>query len=249
MRITVLGGSGAWPVGGLPCTGHLVEHEGFRLVVDLGYAALPQLMGRTAPELIDAALFSHGHPDHCADLHPLLRARVLRAAPAPPLPLHAPPGSLHRVLALDDPGTVDYAYRLHDFLPGSHFEVGPFQIETWSLPHFVPSAGLRLTAGGRVFAYTGDTGPADDIAELARDADLLVAEASYPEVVPPRSAAFLSSASQAGTDAARARVRRLVLTHLMHGSDPAACSRAARQAYAGPIDIAHPGLIIDLGPG
>ena len=247
MRVTVLGGSGAWPVGGLPCTGHLVEHDGFRLVVDLGYAALPQLMKHTAPEQVDAALFSHRHPDHCADLHPLLRARVLRAAPAPPLPVHALPGSLDRVLALDEPGTVDYAYRLHDFLPGSHFEVGPFQVETWALPHFVPSAGLRLTAGGRVFAYTGDTGPSADIPELARDADLLVAEASHPEDVPSSRASFLSSARQAGADAAQAHARRLVLTHLMHGSDPAASTRAARESYGGPVDVASPGLVIDLG--
>jgi ribonuclease BN (tRNA processing enzyme) len=246
MRVVVLGGCGAWPAAGLACAGHLVEHDGFRLVVDLGYATLPRLLEWTAPERVDAALFSHGHPDHCADLHPLLRARALRDDPPAALPLHAPPGALDRVLALDRPGMLDAARVVNDFAPGDAFAIGPFGIETWALPHFMPSAGLRLTAGGRVFAYTGDTGPSDAIADLGRDADLLIAEATYAERVPEAEAPYLSSARQAGANAARAGARRLVLTHLWPGDDPAASVRAAREAYGGPIDVAAPGLVIEL---
>jgi ribonuclease BN (tRNA processing enzyme) len=246
MRITVLGGCGAWPAASQACTGHLVEHDGFQLVMDLGYATLPRLLEWTTPERVDAALFSHGHPDHCADLHPLLRARVLRVVPPGPLPVFTLPGAVDLVLALDGPGTMDDACRLHDFVPGDHFEIGPFRVQTWALPHFVPSAGLRLTAGEQVVAYTGDTGPSADILDLARDADLFIAEASYPEQVPERAARFLSSARQAGTDAARAGAHRLVLTHLGPGSDPEPAVRAARDVYAGPIDVARPGLVVDL---
>jgi ribonuclease BN (tRNA processing enzyme) len=246
VRIVVLGGCGAWPAAGQACVGHLVEHDGFQLVVDLGYATLPRLLEWTPADRVDAALFTHGHPDHCADLHPLLRARALQDEPAAPLPVFAPPSALDRVLALDRPGMLDEAYRLHDFVPGTNFEVGPFRVETRALPHFVLSAGLRLRAGARVVAYTGDTGPSADIAKLARDADLLIAEASYPEHVPLNSAPFLSSARQAGADATRAGARSLLLTHLMAGSDPDASVRAARQAYRGPIEVASPGLVIDL---
>jgi ribonuclease BN (tRNA processing enzyme) len=246
MRVVVLGGCGAWPAAGLACAGHLVEHDGFQLVVDLGYATLPQLLRWTAPERVDAALFSHGHPDHCADLHPLLRARVLRPAPPAALPVFTLPGALDMVLALDGPGRMDEACRLHDFVSGDRFAIGPFQVETWALPHFVPSVGLRLTAGERVIAYTGDTGPSDDVVELARDADLFIAEASYPEQVPGNAARFLSSARQAGADAARAGARRLLLTHLLPGTEPEVAARAARAAYQGPIDVAAPGLVIEL---
>jgi ribonuclease BN (tRNA processing enzyme) len=44
MRLTVLGGCGAWPEAGQACSGFLVEHDGFRLVVDLGYATMPRLL-------------------------------------------------------------------------------------------------------------------------------------------------------------------------------------------------------------
>ena len=246
MRITVLGGCGAWPSAGLACSGFLVEHEGFRLVIDLGYAALPRLLEHTAPHGVDAVLISHGHPDHCADLNPLLRARALDDDPPPALPVFAPPRALDAVLALDRPGMLDASYLLHEFMPGAQFEIGPFEVATRSLPHWVPNAGIRLTAGGRRLAYTGDTGPCPDITDLARDADALIAEATYAEEVPEHSAKYLSSAQQVGQYAAQAHVGRLLLTHLWPGSDPHDFVDAARRAYDGEIMVADSGLVIDL---
>ena len=70
--------------------------------------------------------------------------------------------------------------------------------QTHLLPYWVPNVGLRLAAGEAVLAYTGDCGPSPLIAELARQADLLLAEASYVDLVPEDSRRYLSSASQAG---------------------------------------------------
>jgi ribonuclease BN (tRNA processing enzyme) len=95
-----------------------------------------------------------------------------------------------------------------------------------------------------VFAYTGDTGPSPDIAALASGADPLLAEATYPYEVPAHSAAYLSSAAQAGQHAARAGAGQLVLTHLWPGTDPAVARQAAAAAW--PAEVARPGLVIDL---
>jgi ribonuclease BN (tRNA processing enzyme) len=246
VRITVLGGCGAWPAAGQACSGYLVEHDGFRLLVDPGYAILPRLLERIAAPEVDAVLVSHGHPDHCADLHPLLRARAFGDVPAPPLPVYALPGAVDRVLALD--GTVRDAHAVREFVAGDHFEVGPFRVDTWQLPHSLPNAGLRLAAGGRVLAYTGDTGPSPAIADLARGADLFLAEATYAEEVPADSAGYLSSARQAGEVAARAGAGRLLLTHLLPGTSPAGAEAAARRAYRGEVGVARGGLGADLGP-
>ena len=248
MKVTVLGGCGAWPAAGRACSGYLVEHAGFRLLLDPGYATLPQLLKDTAAEQVDAVLASHGHPDHCADLNPLLRARALSSVPPPALPVHTLPGAMDAVLALDDPGLLAGAYALREFTAGHRFEIGPFQVDTWALPHFVPNAGTRLSAGGRVLAYTGDTGPSPDIAAMARDADLLLAEATVPDRgLSARDAPYLSTARQAGEHAARAGARRLVLTHLWPGADPSAARAAARLAYPADLFVAAPGLVIDLG--
>src|SRR5262249_14106078 len=184
MRLTVLGGCGAWPEAGQACSGFLVEHDGFRLVVDLGYATVPRLLERAAPGQVDAVFISHGHPDHCADLNPLLRARVLREDPAAALPVYALPGALDAVMALDRPETLAGALPLTELSPGGQLEIGPFRAQTYLLPHWVPNVGLRLAAGEAVLAYTGDCGPSPLIAELALQADLLLAEASYVDLIP-----------------------------------------------------------------
>lgn len=246
MRLTVLGGCGAWPDAGQACSGYLVEHHGFRLLVDPGYATLPRLLHRAAADQIDAVFVSHGHPDHCADLNPLLRARALTDTPAAPLPICTPPGAVDAVLALDRRGMLDSAYVLHEFTPGSRLDIGPFGAQTRLLPHTVPNAGLRLTANDQVFAYTGDTGPSRELTELARDADLLLAEASFVDRVPTDAQPYLFSARQAGGLAADAEARHLLLTHLLPGTDPAAALAAASSRYDGPTGVATADLAVEL---
>jgi ribonuclease BN (tRNA processing enzyme) len=246
MRLTVLGGCGAWPEADRACSGYLIEHEGFRLLVDPGYATLPRLLEVTTAEDVDAVFVSHGHPDHCADLNPLLRARVLGAGRPPALPIHALPGALDAVLSLDRPGFLDDAYRLHEFEAGSAFAIGPFAARTTLLPHWVPNAGLRLSAADQTLTYTGDCGPSPALVDLAHDADLLLAEATYLDPVPEDSRAYLTSARHAGRQAQQAGVKRLVLTHLWPGVDRTAVVAEASHEYDGPIDVAVTGLVAEL---
>ncbi|HZN77233.1 MAG TPA: MBL fold metallo-hydrolase [Micromonosporaceae bacterium] len=243
MRLTVLGGCGAWPEANGACSGYLVEHDGFRLLVDVGYATVPRLLGHIAADEVDAVFVSHGHPDHCADLNPLLRARALRDDPLPALPVYALPRALDAVLALDRPGMLDPAYVLREFTAGSQLTIGPFEAETRLLPHFMPNAGIRLRVDGRSIVYTGDTGPTPDVVELARGADLLLAEATHVDDVPRD---FLTNAGQAGRQAATAGVGHLLLTHLWPGTDHDVARAAAGAHYSGPLGVATSGLIIDL---
>jgi ribonuclease BN (tRNA processing enzyme) len=246
VRITVLGGCGAWPAAGQACSGYLVEHDGYHLLIDPGYATLPRLLEHLDAADIDAVLVTHGHPDHCADLNPLLRARVLSDHPPAPLPAYALPGALDAVLALDARmlarrGGVD----VRDVSAGEPFAVGPFSVDARMLPHFVPNAGFRLSADGTVLAYTGDNGPDPGVVELADNADVLIAEATYvDQVSDPTDVGFLSSARDAGIAAASAGSARLVLTHLWPGTDAGASRAAAGAVFAGPIDVARPGLTI-----
>jgi ribonuclease BN (tRNA processing enzyme) len=246
MRLTVLGGCGAYPEAGQACSGYLVEHDGFRLQVDLGYAVVPRLFELISAADVDAVFITHGHPDHCADLNPLLRARVLGGETLPPLPVYALPGALDAVLALDRPGMLADGYVLHELTPGSSLDIGPFGVRTRLLPHSRPNAGVRLAAGGQALSYTGDTGPDDGVVDLARGADLLLAEASFADEVPEDLLGTLSSAHQQGRQAAAAGTGRLLLTHLLPGTDPAAALAAAGQSYRGEVGVATPGLVIEL---
>ena len=62
MRLTVLGGCGAWPEAGQACSGFLVEQDGFRLLVDAGYAILPRLLHLVSAAQLDAVYIATGTP-------------------------------------------------------------------------------------------------------------------------------------------------------------------------------------------
>src|SRR5262249_11346736 len=137
MRLTVLGGCGTWPEAGQACSDYLVEHDDFRLVVDLGYATFPRLLEHTTAAHVDAVLISHGHPDHCADLNPLLRARALADDPVAALPVYALRDTLDAVLALDRPRMYSDAIDQQVIRPEEMLQIGPFRVATRLLPHWL----------------------------------------------------------------------------------------------------------------
>lgn len=244
----MLGGSGAFPLPDAGCSGYVVEESGFRLLIDPGYGTVGELMRRMPVGAVDAVYVSHRHPDHCADLNPLLRARAMsETGSPPPLPIYAPPAALDVVLALDRPGMLDHAYELHEFGIGDEWALGPLRLTTRGLPHFVPNAAVRIEAEGRTLVYTGDGGPSSALVELAEGAGLLVAEATHIEAVPAASHGLLCDARSAGRQAASADVGRLMLTHLWPADDPETARGYAGGEYDGPIQVAGPGVEVDLG--
>jgi ribonuclease BN (tRNA processing enzyme) len=248
MQIIVLGGAGIWPTAEQACSGYLVEDHDYRLLLDPGYATLPKLLERYGVADIDAVFVTHEHPDHCADLSPLLRARVFGATSADTLPLYALAGSLDAVLALDEPTMLKDAYDLNTIGGEDVFEVGPFRVQTAMLPHFVPNAGVRLTTDAGTIVYTGDTGPSRVIVDLALGADVFIAEATYVDDVPLESSNALLGARQAGAYAEESDVRHLLLTHLRPGTVREASIHAAASRFPRDIEVAVPGLVVDIAP-
>jgi len=101
---------------------------------------------------------------------------------------------------------------------------------------------------GRTVLYTGDTRPTESTHEAARDADLLVHEATFGEEERRRAReTFHSTALQAAGLAASAGARRLVLTHLSarYSDDSSSLRREARQAFPG-ARIARDGMLIEI---
>ena len=245
MRLTVIGGSGGYPGEGRPCSGYLVEADGFTLLIDPGYGVATALSIGEWPAF-DAVVVSHAHPDHCADLNPILRARAWADPPLPPLPVYSLRRALDAVLALDRPELLAGSYVLRDVEPDGELSIGPFQVLTAPLPHPRPNLGFRISVDGRSLVYTGDCGPSEALVRLAGNADLLLAEASYAGSVPPEVVGALSSAADVGRQAHASGVRRLVLTHLSPKTDEADAIAEAARSFSGPIAVARPGLVVDV---
>jgi ribonuclease BN (tRNA processing enzyme) len=241
-QVTVLGSCGAYPEPGRACSGFAVEWDGFRLALDLGYATLPRLLSLWPDGALDAVAVTHEHPDHCIDLHGLFRMRLYGARAQPRLPLYSPPGVLDRLSGLEPDVDLTAVFDQHP-LPGT-YQAGPFELTGVPLPHFVPNAGIRLQAGGTSLAYSGDTGPGPSLAELGRDADLFIVEATDREGETRRQVRCLMSSAEAGYWARRAGARRLMITHFWPGNDRPAALAAASAEFHGDVLAAEEGLIV-----
>lgn len=77
MKLTVIGHWGGYPKMGEASSGYLLEHKGFKLLVDCGSAVLSQLQYYLKPTELDAVIVSHYHPDHVADIGVLQHALLI----------------------------------------------------------------------------------------------------------------------------------------------------------------------------
>ena len=259
MRLTIVGCSGSFPGPDSPASCYLVEAEGFRLLIDLGSGAVGAVQRYASLYEIDAVCVSHLHADHCLDLCDYSVARRFHPdGPKPPVPVYAPPHAALRLgLALGASpvaGAGQHADPYHGITETFSFttitpgvmEIGPLRVTAAHMNHPVETFGFRLEHRGRSLAYSADTGPADALVELARDADVLLCEASFVEPAdagaPPLPEALHLTGRQAGQHAARAGVGQLVLTHLVPWNDESRTLDEAGQAFGGPLSLAAPGL-------
>ena len=237
-------GSAPGPDSAASC--YLVEHDGFRLLVDLGSGAFGPLQAVVDPAAIDAVYLSHLHADHCLDVAPfVVWHRYSGRGAGRRLPLFAPAGAARRLaLAYDLAGEpLDDVFDFAVLTPGS-FTIGPFQAATARTAHPIECHAVRLTAGGRSLVYTGDTGPSEDVVQLAFGADALLAEAAHPEG-PGLPDGLHLTGRQAGEHAAAAGVGRLLLTHVPAWVDQIGQLFAASSVFP-ETELVRPGARYDI---
>jgi ribonuclease BN (tRNA processing enzyme) len=267
MSLTVLGCLSGMPAAGQASSGYLVETPAARLLLDCGPGIATALSARGGPESLDAVVISHFHTDHCYDLLPLGKALVRRLLRVPgampddsppvdeddftPVPLYVPRGApalLRRWANLFPIPTLplfDKAFELgfdiREYDPGDIVEVGDCEIALHGLRHAAPNCGTRITTEAGVIAYTGDTGMTDALYGLAKDADVLLAEATL-SIRDDGPHGHLCG-GDGGEVAAAANVGQLVLTHFISTSPSwlAALRSDAADAFSGPIAVAAPG--------
>ncbi len=265
MRLTIVGCSGSLPGPESAASCYLVEAPDatgrvWRVLLDLGSGAFGPLHRHGDPRAIDAVLLSHLHPDHCLDLTALYVS--LRYAPGDrvpgPVAVWGPAGVAERIHRAHDPLSADHGVSdLEDYLafaqwqPGRAVTLGPLTVMAEPVRHPVEAYGLRLTwhppdgAPEVVLGYSGDTDECDGLDDVAVGADVLLCEAACAEDAPV--AGVHLTGRQAGRAAARGGVGRLVLTHVPPWNDPMQTLAGAAGEYSGPIDLAHPGMVLQLG--
>ena len=247
MRLTVIGCSGSFPGPDSPASSYLVEHEGFRLVLDLGNGALGPLQRYAELSAVGAVCLSHLHADHCLDLCGYWVAQTYGPdGPGPRIPVHGPAGTAGRMAQAygleEHPGMTE----AFDFGPGAGHP-GDRAVPRHAGAHEPPGRDIRFPGRGRRpdLAYSADTGESAALVDLARGADLMLCEASFLNG-PDLPAGLHLTARQAAEHAAQAGAGRLILTHLVPWNDRQRTLEEAAPHFPGPLTLATSGLVVDL---
>ena len=254
MHLTVLGCAGSFPSAHSPASSYLVEHGSARLVLDMGNGSISSLQRHVDlddPASLDGVVISHGHVDHCADLGSLYVIRAYHPRVRfPLLPVLGPVGFAQRMAGLYGTSVSALSEAFAFIEVGEEpVRIGPFAIRSCAARHPGPSHCIRVDCQVASLAYSGDTGPNEDLVELAAGVDLAVFEASFVGEGGPLDLHL--TATQAADHARRAGARRLLATHLVAWNDDAQVLAEAQAAFDGPVQLARPGLRLDLsdGPG
>jgi len=193
---------------------------------------------------VDAIFLSHFHLDHCAEIPPFLFATKY------------PGFSRQKRLTLVG-GTgikelfdnMNATFRQTIEMPESSFEIielsdtrkSPFEInsikiQTAKVEHKPESRAFRFTApDGFSLVYSGDTDYSENLIDLSKQADILICESALPdgEKVPGHL-----TPSMAGEIAARANVKKLVLTHFYPECDAYDLKKQCETKFQGTVILA-----------
>lgn len=297
MKITMLGTGAALPD---PDRGQsailLSTDSGRHYLLDCGEGATRQMVrAGVNPADVGVVFLSHLHHDHICDFPYFVISGWMLNRTTSPI-LLGPKGTKNFASHLFEQGAfrADFlarsAYSLRkenlqavrpdvrEIEPGLIYEDEEVRIiagHVEHIPHEICECfGVRVEAEGKVVAFSGDTKPCAGMVELARDADLLIHECTFPQsFIDHRARTGVGTFSHTsplglGLLAREAGARSVVATHFGHfDSTSPVLKRAAgkhlpvelmgphllddvvrdiRRHYEGPLTLARDGMRIDL---
>ncbi|WP_456444540.1 MBL fold metallo-hydrolase [Thiolapillus sp.] len=251
-------------------TGYLLWLDGkARVVVDAGPGTVQNFEASGAQyEDLFLFLFSHFHIDHSSDFPAYVKGgffterrddlliigpdgnEYLPSADEFLTRLFAPRTGLYPYMSafIDGSGayrirakTVPSSYKLLD--ERTVYDRNGIRVKAVSVHHAVlPALAYRVEMAGCVISFTGDmSGRFHTMPDLAKGSDILVAHNAIPEDQTGAGQLLHMKPSYIGSLAARAGVKKLVLTHLMKrsASRKEETLERIREHYQGPVVFAE----------
>ena len=186
VEILFLGSGDAFGSGGRFQTCFHVRAEATQFLIDCGASSLIAMKRfGVDPSSLDIILLSHLHGDHFGGL-PFLILDAQFSRRTRPLVIAGPPGVEARVrdaMEVLFPGSSavqrKFIVQFAELAEGSETVLGPLSVIPYRVVHpsGAPSFALRVTCGGKVIGYSGDTEWTDTLMQAARGADLFICEA------------------------------------------------------------------------
>jgi ribonuclease BN (tRNA processing enzyme) len=191
------------------------------VLIDCGSGTILQLekAGKSYRD-INAVFITHTHPDHISDLLPFIHA--ILATPGfqreKDLLMVGPKGfkkyyESHISFVLKKPKTFTIeVIEIKDKL-----DLGYLSVFSKKTVHSENSIAYRFEDGEKSLVITGDCDYDRGIAELSKDADVLIADCSFPDAM--KVAGHLTP-KECGLIARKGKVKKLILSHIYPSSYP-----------------------------
>ena len=258
----MLGKSPSWQDAGGACSGYLIQAGETNVLLDCGNGVFGKLRERIDYVELDAVIISHLHADHWLDLIPYSYA-LIYAPKQQPVPVHtwpgtdsparprliAPPGAgdvFRRVTsAWGNDDLIETAFRVYEYEPEASVEVGEIRASFHPVPHFIDTFAVNLSENGSKLTYSADTRPGEELVETARDADLMLVEATLPRPERTGVRGHLTP-EEAGDHAKRAGAKRVVITHISDELGDEWAREEAERGFGAPVEVAREGATYEL---
>lgn len=220
VTVTFAGSGDAFGTGGRFNTCLLVDAPESRFAVDFGASSMIALhrLG-VAHNDLDAVLLSHHHADHAAGLPSLILDATLVTRRQHPLVIAGPVGTrdyLERLMETLFPGASvirpRFELRIEEIETGRPVRLGAIELRTYPAEHTPETnpTSMRISVGGKVIAFTGDSAWTEHIPALSAGADLLISECySYDRDLPMHMSYATLKAHWGELGA-----KRVILTHM-----------------------------------
>ena len=261
MKLTILGSGTAAPRLERNMSGYLLKIGNKKLLFDSGPGTIRQLLKLKINLLdIDDIFYSHLHNDHINDLPAIIWSNNYGTFRKKPLNIYGPKGfkKYFKVLMAEilKPAKLIYKINVKELKNNSILKISIkktnkknkiknnfIKIKIRKVKHLGECIGYRVEHKNKVFVYSGDLGPCSSITGLAKNADLLILECAFPDNMP---LAHHLTPSQCGEIAAKAKAKKLVLTHFYPECDKIDVIKQCKKTFDGRIVKARDFLSIQI---
>ena len=251
---------------------NLIVYNNVPYVIDTGYGVSFKLVAAKFPlPALRYVFITHHHSDHNAEFG-LLMNNAWAIGLKTPVDAYGPAGmraladGFWQAYKFDidtrmaDEGRPDLRklVNIHEYTEGAVMAAGDVKVTALRNVHppITESFALKFEFPGRTIVFSGDTAYHPPLAEFAKGADILVHEVMYAPAMEalmrrtpnaPTLLAHLKAShtlpDEVGRIATQARVKKLVLSHLVPADDPSVTTQvwtdAVRATWSGDLTVAH----------
>lgn len=248
MRLIVLGSGSCVPSLRRNAPGYYVEVKGRGILIDCGSGTLLQLeRAGKSYKYIDAVFITHTHPDHISDLMPFIHALIgtPNFTREEDLLIVGPMG-LKRFYETCIASVMrrPKGFKIELIEIEDKLDMGYLNVFSTKTVHSKNSIAYRFDDGEGSIVITGDCGYDEGIVNLSREADILIIDCSYPDIM--KAPGHLSP-KECGLVAKRAKARRLLLSHLYPTPYPDAMRlKECKEVFDGDVSLAEDLMEVEI---